>query len=205
MTYSVKEIFYTLQGEGVNAGKPAIFCRFVGCNLWSGKEVDRAKAICTFCDTQFLGGEKITNPRLLINKISKLWPKDQPNKLVVLTGGEPALQVDDFLVEGLHQLGFEVAIETNGTVELTKGIDWVCVSPKVGTQLKVISGNELKVVYPQKGLDLNQLSKMNFDHFLIQPMDVPWTNDFVEQSVEFCKANTQWKLSCQNHKTLGIR
>tara|TARA_R110002012_G_C11599906_1_gene607169 strand:+ start:847 stop:1467 length:621 start_codon:yes stop_codon:yes gene_type:complete len=206
MTYSVKEIFYTVQGEGINAGRPAVFCRFVGCNLWSGKEKDRATAQCNFCDTDFLGGFKVKTAFELAERIHEEWYRPSAdNLLVVLTGGEPGLQVDDQLISKLHGWGFQVAIETNGTVELCEGIDWVCVSPKAGTDLVVTKGDELKVVYPQDGVDLDELSRLDFKNFLIQPMDVSYQNDYVNQAVEFCKKNTKWRLSVQTHKSIGVR
>ena len=206
MTYSVKEIFYTVQGEGINAGRPAVFCRFVGCNLWSGKEKDRATAQCNFCDTDFLGGFKVKTAFEWAERIHEEWYRPSAdNLLVVLTGGEPGLQVDDQLISKLHGWGFQVAIETNGTVELCEGIDWVCVSPKAGTDLVVTKGDELKVVYPQDGVDLDELSRLDFKNFLIQPMDVSYQNDYVNQAVEFCKKNTKWRLSVQTHKSIGVR
>ena len=177
MTYSVKEIFYTLQGEGTHAGRPAVFCRFAGCNLWTGREEDRSSAVCKFCDTDFVGtdgtlGGKFAEAEDLAKVISSLWPVPSlKNRFVVLTGGEPSLQVDDSLVDGLHAEGFEIAIETNGTLLPPKGIDWICVSPKQGSTLALKKGSELKLVYPQRGLDPAELENLEFDHFLLQPMD----------------------------------
>lgn len=205
MSYSVKEVFYTLQGEGKLAGRPAVFCRFVGCNLWSGKEKDRAKAVCNFCDTDFLGGSMVRCAEDLASYIEDQWPPSQPNKFVVLTGGEPSLQVDKALIESLHQRGFFIAIETNGTRLLEPGIDWVCVSPKANTKLVVTSGDELKLVYPQIGVDPKQFELMAFDHFQIQPLDANYENDYLDQAVDFCKNNTAWTLSFQTHKALKIR
>ena len=211
MNYNVKEIFYTLQGEGVNAGKPAVFCRFTGCNLWSGKEVNRSDAICKFCDTDFVGtdgtlGGKYATAKQLAQTISKLWPKNkQVNKFVVLTGGEPMLQVDLKLIDTLHDLGFEVAIETNGTIICPDSIDWICVSPKHGSNLIQKKGEELKCVFPQDECSLDKFLAYDFKHFLIQPMDGPFLRENTERAISYCQQNPQWKLSIQTHKIIGVR
>lgn len=211
MVYSVKEIFYTLQGEGANAGRPAVFCRFAGCNLWSGLEKDRPSAVCRFCDTDFVGtdgsgGGKFSRADDLAAAILDQWPKgEEGRKFVVCTGGEPALQLDNALIEALHTKDFEVAVETNGTVPLAEAVDWVCVSPKAGTDLVVKSGNELKVVHPQDGLDLKQLSVLDFDYFFLQPMDGEARDNSLEQTLQVCLEWPVWRLSLQTHKLLGIR
>lgn len=210
MTFTVKEVFYTLQGEGANAGRPAVFCRFAGCNLWSGLERDRATAICQFCDTDFIGtngsgGGKFRRAEDLAAHVDSFWPKvDGGAKLVVCTGGEPALQISDALVVALHEYGFEIAIETNGTLALPKGIDWVCVSPKAGTDLVVQSGQELKVIFPQAGIDLQQLIEMPFSHHLLQPMDGPFRAESEAATVQACLDDPRWRLSVQTHKYLGF-
>lgn len=211
MTYSVKEIFYTLQGEGANAGRPAVFCRFSGCNLWSGREIDRDSAVCRFCDTDFVGvdgseGGKFPTAHELADAIAAQWPtKERSRRFVVLTGGEPLLQVDALLTAELHKRGFFIAVETNGTCSAPEGIDWICVSPKSGTKLAVRSGHELKLVYPQSGLDPEQFSSLGFDNFYLQPMDGPDQKENTAQAIEYCKANPIWNLSVQTHKLLGIR
>jgi 7-carboxy-7-deazaguanine synthase len=197
----VKEIFYTIQGEGRNAGRPAVFCRFTGCNLWSGLEEDRATAQCRFCDTDFNGGEKYTEQEL-IDAIDNLWPDGHNNKLVVFTGGEPALQLTSQLVYRLEWRGFDVAVETNGTVSLPSGYYWRTVSPKAGTELKVTSGDELKVVWPQD-IDLAELEKMNFRHRYLQPMD--GYPDSLRITLEEVMKRPLWKLSIQTHKIIGVR
>lgn len=210
MTYSVKEIFYTLQGEGNQAGRPAVFCRFAGCNLWSGREQDRATAVCQFCDTDFVGtdgelGGKFKSAQSLAQVIDGLWPETYPeHKYVVLTGGEPLMQVDAALIEALHLAGFEIAVETNGTIAVPEGIDWVCVSPKMGAVLIVHKGDELKVVIPQSGQDLARYAKLDFRHFFVQAMDGPLQADNLRRAVDFCKRNPIWKLSLQTHKLLNI-
>ena len=210
MTYSIKEIFYTLQGEGAHAGRPAVFCRFSGCNLWSGRERDRASAVCTFCDTDFVGtdgerGAKFTDAGLLAAEIDSLWPAAYPaSKYVVLTGGEPLLQLDAALIDALHALGFEIAIETNGTLPVPFGVDWICVSPKMGAPLVVNNGNELKVVIPQSSQDLAAYEGLAFDHFFVQPMDGPLAEHNTRLAIETCKRQPQWKLSLQTHKLLQI-
>ncbi|MBC7490781.1 MAG: 7-carboxy-7-deazaguanine synthase [Glaciimonas sp.] len=210
MTYSIKEIFYTLQGEGTHAGRPAVFCRFSGCNLWTGREEDRSKAICQFCDTDFAGtdgegGGKFKNADALAERINTLWPTTYPNsKFVVFTGGEPLLQLDAALIAPLHAAGFEIAIETNGTIDVPVGIDWICVSPKMGSVLKVRKGNELKVVIPQLGQSLGIYEALDFDHFYLQAMDGLLLADNLNRAIETCKRNPKWKLSLQTHKLLQI-
>lgn len=211
MTFSVKETFYTLQGEGANAGRPAVFCRFSGCNLWSGLERDRAQAICRFCDTDFVGtngagGGKFRTAKDLAAHVQSFWPAAAAAgaKLVVCTGGEPALQMTPELVAALHDFDFEIAIETNGTLALPDDIDWVCVSPKAGTELAVRSGQELKVIYPQAGLDLQQLITLPFRHHLLQPMDGPSRQESEAASVQACLDDPRWRLSVQTHKYLGF-
>ena len=209
MTYSVNEAFYTLQGEGANTGRAAVFCRFAGCNLWSGREKHRMSAVCQFCDTEFVGTDGQTGGRFkeasaLAAHIDRLWMGGPQHKLVVLTGGEPLLQVDDSLVEELRGRGFELAVETNGTVDLTVDLDWVCVSPKAGTQLKVFEGQELKLVFPQSGLNLKELQKLDFDHFYLQPMDGPDVESNTQAAVRFCLANPFWRFSLQTHKAIGL-
>jgi len=213
MTYSVKEVFYTLQGEGLQAGKPAVFCRFAGCNLWSGREIDRAAAVCRFCDTDFVGtdgtfGGKYTSAAELADRIQALWPAtDDRHRLVVMTGGEPLLQLDRALIDALHARGFRIAVETNGTIAAPEGIDWVCVSPKAGAPLAQTQGNELKLVYPQPDLMPHDLPllKLCFEHYLLQPMDGPTAAQNTAAAVAYCQANPQWRLSVQTHKMLGIR
>ncbi len=211
MTYSVKEIFYTLQGEGSQAGRPAVFCRFAGCNLWSGREEDRASAVCRFCDTDFVGtdgasGGRFTIAEALASAVAAHWP-DAANerRFVVLTGGEPLLQVDEALLAALHAQGFEVAVESNGTVAAPAGIDWLCVSPKAGAPLVQTSGDELKVVVPQIGIDLAALDGLDFAHKRVQPMDGPDLAANTAWAVQWCLAHPRWQLSLQTHKLLGIR
>lgn len=209
-TYKVKEIFYTLQGEGARTGRPAVFLRFTGCNLWNGREEDRHKAICRFCDTDFRGtdginGGKYASPQDLAQTVHSLWPDNQlSQKYVVCTGGEPMLQLDEPLIKSLHKKGFEVAIETNGTLEVPDAIDWICVSPKANTKLVQTSGNELKLVYPQEGIDPAQFESLDFDHFYLQPMDGPFLDEFTDQAVDYSLCNPSWKLSIQTHKLLHI-
>jgi 7-carboxy-7-deazaguanine synthase len=213
MSYFAKEIFYTLQGEGANAGRPAVFCRFSGCNLWSGREIDRVSAVCDFCDTDFVGtdgsgGGIFEDASTLAYAIDSHWPVTSARasrKLVVCTGGEPLLQVDSALVEALHQLTFEVAIETNGTKIPPKGIDWVCVSPKARAEWNLREGNELKIVYPQEGLEPERLEAMNFQYMFLQPMDGPNVKANTEAALQYCLANPRWRLSLQLHKIVGIR
>jgi 7-carboxy-7-deazaguanine synthase (Cx14CxxC type) len=216
VSYSVKELYYTLQGEGAQAGRPAVFLRFAGCNLWSGREADRASAICGFCDTDFVGldgpgGGRFGTARDLAHAVSTAWP-DSPGAgphtrpFVVCTGGEPLLQLDAPLVTALHAAGFEVAIETNGTLLPPPGIDWICVSPKAAATLALRAGDELKLVYPQDGAPPEQFAGLNFRHFSLQPMDAPGGDRErnTELAVRYCLAHPQWRLSLQTHKLLGI-
>lgn len=209
--YSVKEIFYTLQGEGTHAGRPAVFCRFAGCNLWSGREVDRADAICKFCDTEFVGtdgdgGGRFAGARELAAAAAKHWPAKTPGKrFIVLTGGEPLLQVDEELIDALHEEQFFIAVETNGTILAPPGLDWICVSPKAGAPLRLVAGNELKVVVPQDGLDLQPLADLPFENHLLQPMDGPNLRENTKWAIDRCLRDPRWKLSIQTHKILGIR
>jgi 7-carboxy-7-deazaguanine synthase (Cx14CxxC type) len=213
MTYSVKEIFYTLQGEGANSGRPAVFCRFAGCNLWSGREEDRATAICTFCDTDFvgtdgLGGGKFATAGDLAAEVASYWPAAPDPRirpLVVCTGGEPLLQMDAPLVAALHARGFEIAIETNGTKLPPAGIDWICVSPKAGAGLVLRSGSELKLVFPQPLAMPEDFTALDFRHFFLQPMDGPQREENTRQAVAYCLEHPQWRLSLQTHKFLAIR
>lgn len=210
MTYSVKEIFLTLQGEGANAGRTAVFCRFAGCNLWSGREEDRASAVCQFCDTDFVGtdgtlGGKFASAEALAQLIAAQWPAGAGKRLVVLTGGEPLLQVDRALIDALHAQAFEIAVETNGTVAPPPGLDWLCVSPKAGSTLVVTEGQELKVVIPQAGLDLDALAALPFAHHFVQAMDGPLARRNTELAIGLCQADPRWRLSVQTHKLLGIR
>lgn len=212
MIYSVKEIFYTLQGEGAQSGRAAVFCRFAGCNLWSGVEADRAGAICRFCDTDFVGtngegGGKFSSAKELAHAIAATWPKPQSGgarPLVVCTGGEPLLQLDEALIREIHQAGFEIAIETNGTIEAPHGIDWICVSPKAGAPLRQRSGSELKLIYPQLGADPDEFVALDFAHFFLQPMDGPQIRKNEQATTAYCLENPKWRLSLQTHKHLGI-
>ncbi|MET3116191.1 7-carboxy-7-deazaguanine synthase [Undibacterium sp. GrIS 1.8] len=210
MTYSIKEIFYTLQGEGNHAGRPAVFCRFAGCNLWTGREEDRATAICQFCDTDFVGtdgerGGKFKQAAELAATINNLWPQDYAaSKYVVFTGGEPLLQLDTELITAMHAVGFEIAIETNGTLPVPEGVDWICVSPKMGAELLVRKGNELKVVIPQLGQNMQAYAALDFQHYFVQAMDGPQQAKNLKIAVEFCKQHPHWKLSLQTHKLLQI-
>jgi 7-carboxy-7-deazaguanine synthase len=212
MTYSIKEMFYTLQGEGAQAGRPAVFCRFTGCNLWSGREEDRSRAICQFCDTEFVGtdginGGKFKDATSLAEAVKSQWPAEGGEKArpyVVCTGGEPLLQLDEKLVEALHDEGFEVAIETNGTCKVPAGVDWVCVSPKAGSELIVFEGNELKLVYPQVGPRPEEFSSLAFDNLFLQPMDGPSLKENTLKVIDYCLAHPHWRLSLQTHKMLGI-
>ena len=210
MTYSVKEIFYTLQGEGTHAGRPAVFCRFAGCNLWTGRESDRASAICKFCDTDFVGtdgerGGKFAGSEALADVIDSLWPASYTrSKFVVFTGGEPLLQLDEALIASMHARGFQIAIETNGTIAVPPGVDWICVSPKVGSELVVHRGNELKVVIPQANQDIAQYEALDFEHFYLQPMDGPDAQRNTRLAIDMCRNNPKWKLSLQTHKLLQI-
>lgn len=208
--YAVKEIFYTLQGEGANAGRPAVFCRFSGCNLWSGREADREAAVCQFCDTEFVGtdgtgGGKFATAEDLAGAIAAEWGGGEEHRFVVLTGGEPALQVDDALIAALQRARFTIAIETNGTLPLPFGIDWVCVSPKAGTELVVTSGDELKLVFPQGGVGPEAVVDLAFDHLFLQPMDGPAQAENTAAAVRYCMDHPEWRLSVQTHKVIGIR
>lgn len=212
MSYSVKEIFYTLQGEGAQAGMPAVFCRFAGCNLWSGREADRDTAVCRFCDTDFVGtdgtqGGKFDTASALAQRIASLWPLDQPHhQLVVLTGGEPLLQVDAALIDALHAKGFRIAVESNGTVPAPSGIDWLCISPKAGADWVQRTGHELKLVWPQSGLHLEALeTEGSFEHRFLQPMDGPDQARHIALCIEACMKRPAWRLSLQSHKLMGIR
>jgi len=209
MSYSVKEIYLTLQGEGFHTGKHAVFCRFTGCNLWTGLEKDRNKAICTFCDTDFVGtdglnGAKYLSAELLAEKIDELWQKDLKDKLVVFTGGEPLLQLNKKLIDLLHSKKFKVAVETNGTIIPPENIDWICVSPKKGAKFKLKHGNELKLVYPQDDFSPELFETFDFDHFFLQPMDGKNLQRNILQSVSYCIENPLWRLSLQTHKIMGI-
>lgn len=206
--YAVKEIFYTLQGEGANAGRAAVFCRFAGCNLWSGREQDRAKADCQFCDTDFVGvdgegGGRFATASELANACAAV-AGDAGATFVVLTGGEPMLQVDGELIDALHRRGFTIAIETNGTLPVPRAIDWICVSPKAGTDLQQRSGDELKLVYPQADLDPEAVAGLAFTHRYLQPMDGPDAKANTGYAIAYCKAHPEWRLSVQTHKLLGI-
>ena len=210
MTYSVKEIYYTLQGEGGQAGRAAVFCRFAGCNLWTGREADRTKSICQFCDTDFVGtdgpgGGKFASPGALAGAVARHWGGgDRRPRMVVCTGGEPLLQLDKPLVDALHALGFEVAVETNGTQLAPGGLDWVCVSPKAGADLVLTRGNELKLVFPQPGAMPERFTGLDFQHFFLQPMDGPERKRNTQSAVEYCLQHPQWRLSIQTHKVIGI-
>jgi 7-carboxy-7-deazaguanine synthase (Cx14CxxC type) len=211
MSYGVKEIFYTLQGEGAQTGRAAVFCRFAGCNLWSGREADRTTAICQFCDTDFAdtngpGGGKFASPEALADAVAATWP-DAPcdgKRFVVCTGGEPLLQLDAPLIAALHARRFEIAVETNGTIPAPEGLDWICVSPKAGTELKQRTGNELKFVYPQAGAEPERFAGLAFRHFFVQPMDGPRRAENTRLAVAYCLAHPQWRVSLQTHKMMGI-
>jgi 7-carboxy-7-deazaguanine synthase (Cx14CxxC type) len=211
VSYAVKEIFYTLQGEGAQTGRPAVFCRFAGCNLWSGREEDRASATCSFCDTDFVGtdgteGGRFENADALADAILAQWPTSSlQKKCVVCTGGEPLLQMDDALVRALHARGFEIALETNGTLLPPEGIDWICVSPKANAPLRLTEGDELKIVVPQAGLDPHHFASLNFKRFSVQPMDNADRARNTRFAIDFCLQNPLWQLSLQTHKSLGIR
>ena len=207
--YAVKEIFLTLQGEGAQTGRTAVFCRFAGCNLWSGREADRAGAQCRFCDTDFVGtdgggGGRFATPEALAAAIAAHWPGDRQGRYVVFTGGEPLLQLDTALLDAMHRTGFECAIETNGTLAPPAGIDWICVSPKAGTDLALRGGNELKLVFPQEGLDPDDLAGLDFDHFFLQPMDGPEVAAHTRAAIAYCLAHPRWRLSLQTHKLIGL-
>ena len=208
--FQVKEIYYTLQGEGARTGRPAVFCRFTGCNLWTGREKDREKAVCNFCDTDFVGvdgpgGGKFNDSKELLAAISNCWPKDLEQKYVVLTGGEPALQINQDFIERLHGIGFEVAIETNGTLPIPSNIDWVTVSPKSNSVLKVESGDELKLVFPQEGVDPRKFQNLPFKNFFLQPLDGEERTINTQKTLQYCLENPLWNLSLQSHKYIGIR
>jgi 7-carboxy-7-deazaguanine synthase (Cx14CxxC type) len=209
MTYAVKECFLTLQGEGVQSGSRAVFLRLAGCNLWSGREQDRATAECRFCDTDFVGtdgegGGKFRKADELAALVERLWGDGQDQRLAVITGGEPMLQLDVALVDALHGRGFRIAVETNGTLPATPGIDWICVSPKAGTEVVQRSGNELKLVWPQHGIDPAELESWAFDHFLVQPMDCPEREAAIEAAVQLAMERPRWRLSLQAHKVVGL-
>jgi 7-carboxy-7-deazaguanine synthase len=211
MSYAVKEIFYTLQGEGAQAGRASVFCRFAGCNLWSGREADRRAAVCRFCDTDFVGvdgagGGKFESAEALAAAIEQKWPAGaaEGRRFVVCTGGEPLLQLDAGLIEALHGRDFEIAVETNGTVAAPEGVDWLCVSPKAGAELVQRSGDELKLVYPQPGAEPADFELLSFRHFFLQPMDGPKRAENTELALRYCLDHPQWRLSLQTHKVLGI-
>ena len=209
MSYAVKEAFLTLQGEGVQAGSRAVFLRFAGCNLWSGREEDRRKAICQFCDTDFVGtdgagGGKFADAAVLADHVARLWGESVERRLVVVTGGEPMLQLDDALVDALHERGFRIAAESNGTIGATAGVDWLCISPKAGSEVVQRSGDELKLVWPQQGLDPAELETWAFDHFLIQPMDSDDRDAALQASIALVMARPRWQLTLQAHKIIGL-
>jgi 7-carboxy-7-deazaguanine synthase len=210
MAYSVKEAFKTLQGEGRHMGRAAVFCRFAGCNLWSGREADRAAAQCRYCDTDFIGtdgegGGRFLDAQTLAHHLAGLWGEDPDGRFCVLTGGEPMLQIDPALVEALHAEGFEIAVETNGTIAATPGLDWICVSPKAGVPLAQTEGDELKLVYPQEGADPVLYEQLDFDHFLLQPMDGPEILRNTSAAIDYCLAHPRWRLSLQTHKMIGVK
>jgi len=212
MPYAVKELYYTLQGEGANTGRPAVFLRFAGCNLWSGRERDRAEAVCGFCDTDFVGtdgpgGSKFATADELAGAVAAAWPADASGRarpLVICTGGEPLLQLDVPAIEALHGRGFEVAVETNGTIAAPPGLDWICVSPKAAAPLAQTSGDELKLVFPQAGAEPERYRGLQFQHYFLQPMDGPDRIRNTERAVQYCLRHPQWRLSLQTHKMLGI-
>jgi 7-carboxy-7-deazaguanine synthase len=210
VSYAVKEIFLTLQGEGAHAGRASVFCRFSGCNLWSGREQDRASATCKFCDTDFVGtdgtlGGRYASADELADTIAAQWTGASQNRYVVLTGGEPLLQVDRPLIDALHARGFEIGIETNGTIDPPEGMDWICVSPKAGSDLVLRRGHELKLVYPQAGSKPEDFEGLAFERFSLQPMDGPDVSENTAAAVDYCLRHPKWRLSVQTHKTLGIR
>jgi 7-carboxy-7-deazaguanine synthase len=211
MSYTVKEIFYTLQGEGANTGRPAVFCRFAGCNLWTGREQDRADATCRFCDTDFVGadgpgGGRFASADELAGAVLAVWPNDGASRpFVVCTGGEPLLQLDQPLLDALHRAGFEIAVETNGTQPVPGGIDWVCVSPKADATLMVQRGDELKLVFPQSGAEPSRYESLEFKHFYLQPMDGPDRDANTAAALRYCLAHPRWRLSLQTHKLLGLK
>jgi 7-carboxy-7-deazaguanine synthase len=210
VSYAVKEIFLTLQGEGAHAGRTAVFCRFAGCNLWSGREEDRASAACQFCDTDFIGtdgtfGARYGSADQLADAVAARWAGQRAHRYVVLTGGEPLLQVDTPLIAALHARGFAIAIETNGTISPPDGLDWICVSPKAGAELVLRQGDELKLVYPQAGAEPENFAHLCFERFSLQPMDGPEIAENTARAIEYCLRHPQWRLSLQTHKTIGIR
>ncbi|TXJ14587.1 MAG: 7-carboxy-7-deazaguanine synthase [Afipia sp.] len=210
MSYAVKEIFLTLQGEGAHAGRTAVFCRFSGCNLWTGREQDRAEAICKFCDTDFVGmdgtlGGRYANADALASAVAAQWEGPPEHRYTVLTGGEPLLQVDSALIDALHTRGFTIAVETNGTVAAPPGLDWICVSPKAGAELILRKGHELKLVYPQPENKPEDFANLEFERFSLQPLDGPDIAQSTQAAIAYCLAHPQWRLSVQTHKTLGIR
>jgi 7-carboxy-7-deazaguanine synthase (Cx14CxxC type) len=210
VSYAVKEIFLTLQGEGAHAGRTAVFCRFAGCNLWTGREQDRAEAVCKFCDTDFVGmdgtlGGRYANADDLASIIAAQWEGPPEHRYTVLTGGEPLLQVDPALIDALHARGFTIAVETNGTVAAPPGLDWICVSPKAGAELILRKGHELKLVYPQPENKPEDFAGLEFERFSLQPMDGPDIAQSTQAAIAYCLAHPQWRLSVQTHKTLGIR
>ncbi|KTT75699.1 7-carboxy-7-deazaguanine synthase [Sphingomonas endophytica] len=210
MSYAVKEMFLTLQGEGVQAGRRAVFVRFAGCNLWSGREQDRAAAVCRFCDTDFvgtdgLGGGKFADAAALVAAVEGFWGGGDARRFVVLTGGEPMLQIDDALVDALHGAGFEIAIESNGTLAVHPGIDWVCISPKAGSETVQRRGDELKLVWPQAGSDIEAIERWDFAHFLLQPLDDAKGQENVAAAMAVVMERPRWRLSLQTHKLLGLR
>ena len=210
MSYAVKEIFLTLQGEGVQAGSRAVFLRFAGCNLWSGREADRRQAVCQFCDTDFvgtdgIGGGKFGDPAALALHVAALWGEARERRLVVVTGGEPMLQLDSALVDALHEQGFRIAVESNGTIAATPGIDWLCISPKAGSEVVQRSGDELKLVWPQAGIDPAGLEAWDFGHFLVQPMDCAASEAALEAAIALAMERPCWRLTLQAHKIVGLR
>jgi len=209
MSYAVKEIYLTLQGEGGQAGRAAVFCRFAGCNLWSGREEDRAQAVCNFCDTDFVGmdgpgGGRFANASALADAVVAQWGEEPQNRLVVCTGGEPLLQLDGALIEALHARGFSIAVETNGTLAAPAGLDWICVSPKADAALAQTSGQELKLVYPQVGVDPARFEHLAFERFLLQPLDGPDREANTKAVIAYCLSHPRWRLSLQTHKYLGL-
>jgi 7-carboxy-7-deazaguanine synthase (Cx14CxxC type) len=209
MSYAVKEVFLTLQGEGIQSGRRAVFLRFAGCNLWSGREQDRASARCSFCDTDFVGtdgqgGGKFASAKGLADAVERCWGEKSGNRLVVITGGEPMLQLDSALVDALHARGFRVAVETNGTIPAAAGLDWICVSPKAGVEVVQRSGNELKLVWPQQGIDPAGLERWDFDHFLVQPMDCEDREGAMQAAIRLAMERPKWRLSLQSHKLVGL-
>ncbi len=210
MSYAIKELFKTLQGEGAQMGRAAVFCRFAGCNLWSGREADRTTAVCTFCDTDFVGmdgtgGGRFATAAELADAIAREWGGSVERRYVVLTGGEPLLQVDPALIDALHERDFEIGVETNGTQPAPDGLDWICVSPKADADIVLRTGNELKLVFPQNTAHPERFEHLAFDHFFLQPMDSPKASDNLEAAITYCTDNPRWRLSLQSHKMIGIR